>query len=304
MSRAQEGQNFNTATDQNSAYTKNAQTAFTQEQNDVNQGQADVGTYQAMLAKFAGRNPYVQGGEYATTQNQGLTDIANAGAGATEQELQSAAVHGGVNPAQAIAGSEEVAQKNQRTLGEQLAEANQKRITGEAGYNERTLGGYQTAAGLQDAITGQQGGLAKDQGELGQQALATAQKAGMTPSFGDELGSTLLKAGEGAASIAFAGCWIAAELWDGWEDERVKLVRRWLATEFSRSWHGALLVWIYMRWGERIAKRIQTRKRLRSCFAWLFGRALVSAQKWREGLERRGEPWPEIARKSWLTEVR
>src|SRR5208283_2378589 len=174
MSRGQINQTFGTASNQNQDYTTNATTAFGKAQGDVNLGQGDVNTFQSQLAKFKAANPYVQGGEYAISQNQSLADTANAGAIATRQALESAAVHGGANPAPAIAGAEEVAQQNQRTLGSEEAKANQERITGEAGYNEKALGGYRTAGEMQNAVTGQQGTLASQQGQLGQDALKTA----------------------------------------------------------------------------------------------------------------------------------
>ena len=184
MSRAQQGQIFDTATAQNATENANAQTAFTK-------SQADVGTYQDALAKFASADPYVQGGQYATSQNQTLADTANAGANATAEALQTAAVHGGANPAQAIAASEEIAQQNQRSLGTADANANQTRIGAEAGYNEKALGGYQTAQQMQDQ-------LANQQGQLANSVLGTAETAAQTPSFMDELGQGLI-GGAGAA---------------------------------------------------------------------------------------------------------
>ena len=160
MSRGQINQTFDTASNENKDYTANAQSGFTAAQN-------DIGTYQSQLAKFAGSNPYVQGGEYSTSQNQVLANTANAGANANAQVLQDAAVHGGANPAQAIAASEQVAQQGQRNLGEAEATANQQRVGAEAGYNEKTLGGYQVVPGMQ-------GNLANEQGELANQDLNTA----------------------------------------------------------------------------------------------------------------------------------
>lgn len=186
MSRGDQKQVLNTATAENTAYNTNAQTAF-------NKAQGDVGTFQSQLAKFAGANPYVEGGQYATSQNQTLADTANAGANATAQAIQSAAVHGGANPAQAIAASEEVAQQNQRNLGVADANANQTRIGSEVGYNEKTLGGYQTAQQMQDQ-------LAQQQGTLANSALDTAENAAKQPSFMDELGQGILTAGTGFTS--------------------------------------------------------------------------------------------------------
>jgi hypothetical protein len=163
MSRGDIGNVVSQSNSQNQSYNADAKSGFTAAQN-------DIGTYQSQLAKFSGANPYVQGGEYSTSQNQVLANTANAGANANAQVLQDAAVHGGANPAQAIAASEQVAQQGQRTLGEAEATANQQRIGAEAGYNEKTLSGYQ-------ALPQMQGNLANQQGALSQEALATEGKA-------------------------------------------------------------------------------------------------------------------------------
>lgn len=186
MSRGQQGQLFDTATGQNQTYNQNAQTAF-------NKAQTGVTDYGTQLGKFAASNPYVQGGQYSTSQNQSLADTANAGANATSQALQSAAVHGGANPAQAIAAGEEVSQQNQRTLGQQDANANTTRIGDEAGYNAQALAGFGTQEGMQDQ-------LATQQAQAAQGTLGTAETAAQTPSFLDELGQGLVS-GIGGASI-------------------------------------------------------------------------------------------------------
>jgi hypothetical protein len=306
MSRGQEGAIIGTTTGENATENAASNAGFgaatgdiAAEQGSIANEQGDIGNFASQLGKFGAANPYVQGGEMATTQNQSLADTANAGANATAQALQSAAVHGGANPAQAIAASEEVAQQNQRTLGGQEAAANESRIGSEAGYNEKTLAGYQAIPGMQGQVTGslgnvvsQQGQLANEQGELANAAEGIAAKEAETPSFLDTLGSSFASSlGKWAGG---GGCWIAAELWGGWDDERVKLVRLWLWNDFNRSWYGWLLVKAYGRYGERLAKVIHwpqsgwpgtprwQRRLLRAFFGWLFGRALIAARRWEQ----------------------
>jgi hypothetical protein len=154
-----------------------------------------------------------------------------------------------------------------------VAGANQERIGQEAGYNEKALGGYQAVPGMQGQVTGQQEGLAKDEGELAAGALGTEQKAGEMPSWLEQQ----QQAANSIATAAATHCWIAAELWGGWADPRTVLVRRWLDTGFRARWYGPPVLAAYGRWGERVAKEIRTRLRLRSFFQWIFNAALKKA---------------------------
>lgn len=192
MSRSQQGQVFQQGQQENQTYNQNAQDAF-------NKAQGDVGTFQGQLSKFASSNPYTQGGEFQTAQNQNLADVSQGTADATKQAVESAAVRTGANMGGAVAGAEEVAQQNQRTLGNQVANANQARIGSEAGYNEKALQGYQTAQQMQDQ-------LAQQQASAAQGALGTTEQAANTPSFTDMLGQGLISAGD-----SFAGAYCPAE---------------------------------------------------------------------------------------------
>jgi hypothetical protein len=286
VSRGQINQTFGTAAAENTAYNANAQDAFGKAQADLGTEQNAVNSYESQLSKFSAANPYVKGGEYATSQNQSLADTANAGANATAQALQTAAVHSGTNPAQAIAASEEVSQQNQRTLGNQEATDTTSRIGSEAGYNEKALSGYQTGEQMQSQITGQQGTLAEQQGGLAQGALGTelgaAEWHDPAADAWNQALAKMVTTGSGGSGGG-GGCWIAAELWDGWEDKRVKLVRLWLWTDFNRNWYAPALLWAYGQWGQRMAEFIRTESLMASLtrrfFSWLFGKALKRAQR-------------------------
>jgi len=273
MSRSQEGQTFNTAAAQNATNSAGSQTAFNAVPGDIATEQGDIGTFQSQLGKFAAANPYVQGGEFQTAQNQQLADTAAGVSDATKQAVEGASVRTGANVGGAVAGAEEAAQQAQRTMGGQVAGATQERIGQEAGYNEKALGGYQAVPGMQGQVTGQQEGLAKDEGELAAGALGTEQKAGEMPSWLEQQ----QQAANSIATAAATHCWIAAELWGGWADPRTVLVRRWLDTGFRARWYGPPVLAAYGRWGERVAKEIRTRLRLRSFFQWIFNAALKKA---------------------------
>lgn len=265
MSRGQEGQVFDTATQQNA-------TAATNAQNSYNQAQTGVQDYENQLSQFAAANPYGQGGQFQTSQNQALANTADAAAQAAGQTLQGAAARTGGNPSAAIAATEAMNQQNTRNLSSEEATQNANRIANQAGYNEKTLQASSLPATLETTLAGQQIGAEENQ-------LKTGEEAANMPSFADTLGSSFAK-GLGTAAGTFVGCWIAAELYGGWDDWRTKLIRKWLAEEFSKHWYGRLVLRAYTRWGQRLAIAIRTCPKLRRFFRWLFDKALLSAGIW------------------------
>lgn len=274
MSRAQEGQTFNQAQQENQNYNQNAQTAF-------NQTQGDVNNMGAAVAQYAAANPYTQGGQYQTTENQITSNTADAAAQSAGQALQGAAVRGGQNAGTSIAATEAMQEQNERNLSDQQAQANQTRISNQANYNANALNEQGKVEGMQDQ-------LAQQQGAAAQGALGTQQTAAQTPSFLDELGNGLVS-GMGQVGSAAIGkyCWIAAELYGGWNDERTILMRQWLANDFGRTWWGALILRAYMAWGLEIAKRIKTDEKLRRFFRWLFDAGLAKARVWEQEERKR-----------------
>jgi hypothetical protein len=268
MSRGQEGQIFDTSTQQNATAANNAQTSY-------NQAQTGVQDYENQLSQFAAANPYTQGGQFQTSQNQVLANTADAASQAAGQTLQGAAVRSGGNPASAIAATEAMQQQNTRNLGSEEASQNASRIANQAGYNEKTLQASSLPASLETALTGQQLGEENN-------SLNTGQKAGETPSFLESLMNGALQAGgQFAAGYGKSVCWIAARVFGGWDDYRTQLVRLWLHEEFGKSWYGELLVRLYIAHGEWIAEQIMPRyKRVDRFFAWLFEKALAHAEAW------------------------
>ena len=280
MSRGQENQAFNTASGQNSQFNQNAQQSYAK-------AQQGVGAYENQLAKFAADNPYVQGGEYQTAENQVLANTSDAAAQSAGQALQGAAVRTGGNPNAAIAATEAMQQANERNLSGQEAQAQQQRIGQEAQYNQSVLNASEVPAQLESGLSGQQA-------NAGNAALGEQVKAGETPSFMEELGAGMIQAGAnfagGFGQGMAKGCWVAAELYGGWLDDRTILFRTWLAREYARRWYGRLLIRLYARWGERLAARIRRRDwvgiRLRSICERVFGAGLSRARAWHAAEER------------------
>jgi hypothetical protein len=270
ISRGQATQTFNTASDENSTNFKNAQSTFGQTQN-------DIGDYKNALSKFVSSNPYAAGGEFDATINPQLANVSDAGANSLAGALQNQVLRTGQNSAASLATAKAGAQQNTRDLSSSLADAQQKRIAGETGYDTTALGASAVPAQTESGLYGTSGSQAN-------QELGTEEGASQTPSFWDELGSNFAKGlggavqGGGAAQIGQAKiCWIAAELYGGWSDPRTILVRTWLQTDFSQRRFGRMLVAIYIRFGERTAGLIRKHPPLRRVFMPVFSVALRKA---------------------------
>lgn len=121
---------------------------------------------------------------------------------------------------------------------------------------------------------------------LGAQNNSTGElnQAGQSGWFQNMLGLGNMAANIGKAASGFPslGCWIAAELYGGWDDPRTELVRAWLWTKFSKSRIGSAVMALYMRFGERVAAMIRNNGPLRAFFSVLFNQALKKATAWRD----------------------
>lgn len=175
MSRAQEGQTFDTAKQQNQGYYDNAQNSYAN-------AQQDVGDFENQLASYASANPYKQGGEFQTDMNRVTANTSDAAARSAGNVLQSQALRTGQNSAGAIAATEAMQQQNTRDLSSEQASEEGKRIGNEANYNQGVLQASEKPAEMETQLAGQQG-------QLGEGALNTMQGAGKTPSWTDEFGN-------------------------------------------------------------------------------------------------------------------
>lgn len=270
MSRGQETQVFNTAQQQNQQFNQNAQNSYTQ-------AQEGVTDYEKQLSQFAAANPYGQGGEFQTSQNQVLANTSDAAAQAAAQQMQGEAVRTGQNSGSAIAATQADEQANERNLSSQQGNANATRIGDQATYNKDILSASSLPATLETTLSGQQA-------DAGNKSLEDEQKAGEQPSFLDSLGTAFATglggtagkaAGAGLTALA-VGCWIAARLWNGWNDDRTVMMRLWLSFEFSKTKRGAWLTRFYARHGEFIADKLMPRS---TALTWALGKVFAAALK-------------------------
>jgi hypothetical protein len=92
----------------------------------------------------------------------------------------------------------------------------------------------------------------------------------------DSLGNELLGLGEGlaadtATAVGGKGCWIAAAVYDGWDDPRVAEARNFIFNIWpSRSYLGEIVARLYAAIGEKVARIVKRSSILRSIFKPLF----------------------------------
>jgi hypothetical protein len=275
ISRAQATQAFNTASSENSTNFGNSQSAFGDTQN-------DIGDYKSQLAKYVSGNPYQSGGEYSQTINSGLSNASDAGSNSLKGALQSQSMRTGQNSAAGLATAASGAEANTRNLSSSLASADQQRINSEAGYNAQALSATAEPISAESNLYGTSGGQADSE-------LGTEQKSSTTPSFWDEVGQGVasglggaLTAGGAAYGKSLGGkCFVAAELFGGWDDPRVSLLREWIFGPFSQKWWGKLLANFYSCHGQRMAAFIRVNKFGRRIAQFFFDRALILAREWK-----------------------
>lgn len=270
MSRGQETEVNTTAGNQNAAFNTNAQSSY-------NAAQGDIGDYKAQLSKFAADNPYGTGGAYQSAVNQSTANTADAASQAAGQALQGQAVRTGQNAAGAIGATQAIDEANTRNVMQTQATANANRIQQGAGYNKEVLGASEVPATLEANLSGQQAGA-------GNTALGTQQKAAETPDLSEELMSGVIGAGQQFASgfgKTVGSCWIAAELYGGWDNPRTHLMRLWLNHDFAKRGRiQAMVLKAYIRWGKRVAGWLRSDFVLRSIFQRVFDAGLVQAEEW------------------------
>lgn len=185
----------------------------------------------------------------ARTRNKGGFQIAN---NASAREGMEKSSSDAVNN---IANNEKLKQLQQ-----------QEGISGEQGLYGQNLNATLSALGAQNNATG----------ELNQ--------AGQSGWLQNTLNILNTVSGMGTAAGGMGAkpfCWIAAELYGGWDDPRTKLVRSWLAEEFSKSRVGAAVLALYSHFGERVAAVVKRNMTVRAFFRWLFNQALKKAAAWR-----------------------
>ena len=205
-----------------------------------NQAGQDVRS--ALAARGSGTGDLPVGGDYT----RGLSNLLGAQAGSQSQGLL------GIN-----------VQNANQSLANRFNAGNL--LSGNAATQVGTLG-----------VTGAAGSNALN-------AYMNGANSGFTNAFTTGLGSALGKTLGGGNAGGFGGifakgCWVAAAVYDGWEDQRTLDVRHWLFTEWNQTFVGNAVCRLYLRFGERVAQEIPKHPWLKHSCKWLMDKALAKAR--------------------------
>jgi hypothetical protein len=234
----------------------------------------DIGTYLSNVnSALSAGNPF-QSKDYLTKQNLQTSGAMNSANDAEKQALGETVARTGTNSAAVANTVADSARQGQRDLtqynaGRDTANEDtwlnqQDKLMGDqlAGANSQA-GVYATSLGGQNSTleTAQQGADAQ-----------TAANDGM-------IDAGMTAAGTAAGGYFTGKCWIAAELYGGWDDPRTVLVRRWVRDDLPKTWLGRIADAAYGRWGEQYAVRIKTHRIERAIMQHVFDCALMAARK-------------------------
>lgn len=104
------------------------------------------------------------------------------------------------------------------------------------------------------------------------------------PSIFSQVSSAATGGALAAAMLIMAHCWIAAELYGGWNSLEVYLLRSFLCSR--RDIFGVSFVFLYIKFGQRVAAHIRTHPLSRRVVKFLFDWLLSRAYNWRFDLCR------------------
>ncbi len=269
MGRGQSTAAFNQSSAQSTQNQNNAQAA-------LGKTNAAVGNYNNQLNNFLrfGRNTYGQNGEFMKDENALATQTAAAGSRAVSGDLAMRAMRTGENTAGYAAADAESRRQAEQALTGQLAKADSDRLQNLTAVNQYGVQASALPAQVYSSLYGSSLGAANS-------AEGNAVNAAKTPGFWDTLAPALVggaaTVGAGFTPNGGKGCWIAAAVYDGWDDPRTVVVRAWLNSEFTKKWIGRVIMAGYVRFGERIAEKVKRRRWLRTSFKRLFDLVLDQA---------------------------
>ena len=225
----------------------------------------------------------------ANQQGYSAAELNNLNAQATEgtaENYSSAAKSQNESLAAEGGGNEAITTGGQTQLKEQTAESSaqeqskEETSISEANYEQGYKEWENAESGLEAVATGENPtSYANAATSASESANSEADTIASEESSWE---SSAISAATAIGSTALY-CWIAAELWGGWEDPRTIRVRHWLSTEFRARWYGPFVLAVYARWGELAAKAIREKRWLRWIFNVIFEKALRSAQRINDG---------------------
>jgi hypothetical protein len=233
------------------------------------------------LGQIIGAGPSQQGfsaAELAAKNSQNINDAA-----ASNQKIQTAIGENGAKSGVASPGVESGIEQAERATAATQVDTNmnnnaatitqQNYDTGRQNYWSAVKGQEEAPAAFEDPETQAANSVTGSNSATATQANQNA---------ADSTGNELLGLGEGLLSDAStvagaaikaggAGCWVAAAVYDGWNDPRVSDARNFIFNVWAKeSILGSIVANIYTKIGERVAELVKRSSILRSIFKPLF----------------------------------
>lgn len=251
------------------------------QQDQLQRVNAATDSFNQQLAKLRSggsiaENPYAAP-DYLRNQNI-LTGAATSAANKSGQELlDSDALRSGSNTSSRKATIADLSRNAMRARGDAAATRQGQDYDRYLDWQKFILGSTLAPTGVDTSMfSTQTSGRNASTGNLAQLGVAAQQ------SWGNILGSALGSIGTiGSAGIGKIPCWIAAELYGGWNVLPTRLIREWLSTEFVKNPLGAVLVALYRRYGQQVARRMRHSAALKAIFRPVFNLALDRALTWK-----------------------
>lgn len=257
----------------NATDAANKKTAFNAGQTAVTQATKNDATLNAGGQVAA--NPYTNPG-YLATVNRLQAGALNANNDAARYQLEATNRRtGGLNTGATAGAVRDIALQKMR-LGDQLsAQRSATDWQNNIGYQ---LQRAHAPLEIAQAESPYYGTATSGQGA----ALGNLTQFGIAQ-YGPYMAAIQAAGGAAAAGIPKIPCWIAAAVFDGWDDPRTTLVRKWMLADFEPTLIGGFVVGLYRKFGQRIAAAIPKNTILRSLFTRLFSMALHKAEQRYQG---------------------
>ena len=266
MTRDQSSQAFNAGMKNQAQDQQNAQISFQNAGNSVSQFNKNLQDYMTGL-----KSTYGSGGEFMKDQNTIANTTAKAASDKIGGDLALNRMRTGENTAGYAGTLAEATRAGSRDLTDRMATADATRLGTLNQGGQFGVDASKFPASVYESMYGTSLG-----GSTG--SLDAAQRAAAAnSSFGDMLLPSLIGAGGELGSAAIKKCWVAAELYGGWEDPRTIALRRFIFEDW-KTLPGRAFAWLYLHTGERVARLIHYDPLARAAFKLLFDRLLARAQ--------------------------
>lgn len=188
---------------------------------------------------------------------------------------------------QAITKSTDAAKKNivqdMPRGGERNLALEEADLTKGAQIGQVETGSYLSSFGSLAGLGGQNVGQGNQATSTGVQSMnAAANQYGQIQQINAQNKAATLGMGMDAAGTVaeFAAlCWVAAELFNGWNDRRTAMIQYWLRNFYAKTFIGNIFCRLYLRYGQKAAAQVRAHRSARAAAASLFNWFLLQAQE-------------------------